>query len=159
MPAPYLRRVWLDPARITNRKVYPFTLPLLHDDFELAFDKAITIIVGENGTGKSTLLEGIAVMAGYDDAGGGKCYRPVDHCRALEFLKLLQRMNGTTHCQVILATHLPVLMAYPDAALLRLTKGGLEPASLKNTDHYRLMRQFCEDPESFVEEALTEATE
>ena len=39
----------------------------------------ITIIVGENGTGKSTLLEGIAVLAGYDEAGGGKGYRPVDH--------------------------------------------------------------------------------
>ena len=30
------------------------------------------MIVGENGTGKSTLLEGIAVIAGYDEAGGGK---------------------------------------------------------------------------------------
>ena len=84
MPAPYLRRVWLDPARIPNRKAYPFVLPLLGDDFELGFDKAITIIVGENGAGKSTLLEGIAVMAGYDDAGGGKGYRAVDHGRALE---------------------------------------------------------------------------
>ncbi|WP_407170306.1 AAA family ATPase [Bradyrhizobium sp. ORS 111] len=247
MPAPYLRRVWLDRDRITNRKAYPFTLPLLRDDFELTFDKAITIIVGENGTGKSTLLEGIAAMAGYDDAGGGKGYRPVDHSRALEkmggslasalraswmpkishgwffraesffsvaryldeaalddpfggpppdflshshgegflrffnercqrqgififdepesalsrqieFLKLLHRMNGTTHCQVIMATHSPVLMAYPDATLLRLTKGGLEPVSLKSTDHYRLMRQFCDDPEGFVAEALTEAT-
>ena len=44
----------------------------------------ITIIVGENGTGKSTLLEGIAVMAGYDEAGGGKGYMPVDHSRAIE---------------------------------------------------------------------------
>jgi hypothetical protein len=63
---------------------YPFCLPLLRDDFELNFDRAITIIVGENGTGKSTLLEGIAVLAGYDEAGGGKGYRPVDHSDALE---------------------------------------------------------------------------
>ena len=84
MPAPYLKRVWLDPERIPNRNAYPFVLPLLRDEFELSFDKAITIIVGENGTGKSTLLEGIAVMAGYDDAGGGKGYRAVDHGRALE---------------------------------------------------------------------------
>jgi hypothetical protein len=55
MPAPYLRRVWLEPLRITDRKAYPFCLPLLRDDFELGFDRAITIIVGENGTGKSTL--------------------------------------------------------------------------------------------------------
>jgi len=245
MPAPYLRRVWLDPERIPARDAYPFVLPLLRDEFELGFDKAITIIVGENGTGKSTLLEGIAVMAGYDDAGGGKGYRPVDHSRALEemggslasalraswlpkitngwffraesffsvaryldeaardaggpppdflshshgegflrffeercqrqgififdepesalsparqieFLKLLHRMNGTGHCQVIMATHSPVLMAYPDATLLRLTKYGLEPVSLKDTDHFKVMREFCDDPKGFVEAAIEE---
>jgi predicted ATPase len=52
--------------------------------FELGFDRAITIIVGENGTSKSTLLEGIAALAGYDDAGSGKGYRPVDHTSAME---------------------------------------------------------------------------
>ena len=79
MPAPYLRRVWLDPARVADREAYPFCLPFLRDEFELGFDRPITIIAGENGTGKSTLLEGIAVLAGYDGAGGGKGYRPVDH--------------------------------------------------------------------------------
>ena len=84
MPAPYLRRIWLDPARIPDPEAYPFCLPFLRDDFELSFDAAITIIVGENGTGKSTLLEGVAVLAGYDEAGGGKGYMPVDHSKALE---------------------------------------------------------------------------
>src|ERR1700724_3283956 len=84
MPAPYLRRVWLEPSWIDDRAAYPFCLPFLHDDFELSFDRPITIIVGENGTGKSTLLEGIAVLAGYDEAGGGKGYMPVDHSKALE---------------------------------------------------------------------------
>ena len=67
-----------------DRAAYPFCLPFLLDDFELCFDRPITIIVGENGTGKSTLLEGIAVLAGYDEAGGGKGYRPVDHSDAQE---------------------------------------------------------------------------
>ena len=84
LPAPYLKRLWLDPSRIADRKAYPFCLPFLRDDFELSFDRPITIIVGENGTGKSTLLEGIAVLAGYDEAGGGKGYRPVDHSNAQE---------------------------------------------------------------------------
>ena len=64
LPAPYLRRVWLDPSGIADRAAYPFCLPFLRDDFELSFDRSITIIVGENGTGKSTFLEGIAVLAG-----------------------------------------------------------------------------------------------
>jgi len=84
MPAPYLRRIWLDPSRIDDRAAYPFCLPFLQDDFDLNFDRSITIIVGENGTGKSTLLEGIAVLAGYDEAGGGKGYMPVDHSNAIE---------------------------------------------------------------------------
>ena len=100
LPAPYLKRVWLDPSRVTDRATYPFCLPLLRDDFELSFDRAITIIVGENGTGKSTLLEGIAVLAGYDEAGGGKGYMPVDHSRALE------KMGGTLS-QALRASWLP----------------------------------------------------
>jgi predicted ATPase len=57
---------------------------LFHAEFTLVFERPITIIVGENGTGKSTLLEGIAAMAGYDAAGGGKGYMPVDHSTAVE---------------------------------------------------------------------------
>ena len=227
-------------------------------DSDYRFDRATTLailagfaknrrvmVTGYHGTGKSTLLEGIAVMAGYDDAGGGKGYRAVDHggavekmggslatalraswlpkitngwffraesffsvaryldeaaldvgdmppdflshshgegflrffeercrrqgififdepesalspSRQIEFLKLLHRMHGTGHCQVIMATHSPILMAYPNATLLRLTKYGLEPVNLRDTDHYRLMREFCDDPKGFVEAVITE---
>ena len=245
MPAPCLRRIWLEPSRIANRAAYPFCLPFLGDEFELSFDRSITIIVGENGTGKSTLLEGIAVLAGYDESGGGNGYMPVDHSKALEqmggqlskalraswlpritrgwffraesfftvaryldeaaggsggtgpdflsyshgegflrffqercqrqgiyifdepesalsparqmeFLKLMRRMEESTICQVIMATHSPMLMAYPGARLLRLSKYGLEPVTVEQTDHYRVMREFCNDPAGFVEGAIAE---
>ena len=84
LPAPYLKRVWLEPERVTDAEAYPFCLPFLRDGLDLSFEKPVTIIVGENGTGKSTLLEGIAALAGYDEAGGGKGYMPVDHSRAIE---------------------------------------------------------------------------
>ena len=83
-PGSYLKRIWLDAARVRDAAAYPFCLPFLRGEFELEFERAVTIIVGENGTGKSTLLEGIASLAGYDEAGGGKGYRPVDHSRAIE---------------------------------------------------------------------------
>ena len=245
LPAPYLRRVWLDTERVKDPATYPFCLPFLLDGFELEFDRAVTIIVGENGMGKSTLLEGIAVLAGYDEAGGGKGYRPVDHStaseamggelssalragwlpkitngwffraesffsvaryldlaaresgesgpdflshshgegflrffeercqrqgififdepesalspsRQIEFLKLLRRMDESGICQVIMATHSPMLMAYPQARLLRLTKYGLEAVTVRETDHYKVMREFCEDPEGFVQAAIEE---
>ena len=240
MPAPYLRRIWLDPSRVPDPEAYPFCLPFLHDDFELSFDRPINIIVGENGSGKSTLLEGIAALAGYDDAGGGKGYRPVDHSQAaevmggelsealraswlpkitkgwffraetffsvvryldavgstsdflsyshgegflrffeercqrqgififdepesalspsrqMEFLKLMHRMEQSTICQIVMATHSPMLMAYPNARLLRLSKYGLEPVIIEQTDHYKVMREFCADPAGFVEAVIEE---
>src|SRR5207237_10685424 len=39
--------------------------------------------------------------------------------RQIEFLKLMRRMDEAGHCQVLMATHSPVLMAYPGATLLR----------------------------------------
>src|SRR5688572_8539408 len=85
LPPPYLKRVWLDEEKVPDRAAYPFCLPLFRDpDFELIFDRPVTIIVGENGTGKSTLLEGIAVLAGFDEGGGGPGYRAVDHSGAIE---------------------------------------------------------------------------
>ncbi len=245
LPAPYLKRLWLDPSCVPDPEAYPFCLPFLKADFELNFDRAITIIVGENGTGKSTLLEGIAVLAGYDEAGGGKGYRPVDHSNAIEatggelstalraswlpritngwffraesffsvaryldlaaresrgtppdflsyshgegflrffeercqrqgififdepesalspsrqmeFLKLMRRMEESRICQIVMATHSPMLMAYPNATLLRLTKYGLEPTTVEQTDHFKVMREFCGDPLGFVEGVMAE---
>ena len=64
--------------------------------------------------------------------------------RQIEFLKLMRRMEEVGHCQIMMATHSPMLMAYPDARLLRLTKYGLEPVTVEETDHFRVMREFCE---------------
>ena len=74
----------------------------------------------------------------------------------MEFLKLMRRMEDVGHCQIIMATHAPMLMAYPNATLLRLTKGGLEPVTVEETDHYRIMREFCDDPAGFVEAVVGE---
>ena len=76
--------------------------------------------------------------------------------RQMEFLKLMQRMDQAGYCQVLMATHSPVLMAYPNATLLRLSKYGLEPVTVQDTDHFKSMREFCQDPTGFVEAALAE---
>ena len=55
-----------------------------------------------------------------------------------------------------MATHAPILMAYPNARLLGLTKSGLAPVTVAATEHYRLMREFCADPATFVAERLEE---
>ena len=50
----------------------------------------------------------------------------------------------------------PLLMAYPNATLLRLSKYGLEPVTVEQTDHYKSLREFFDDPEGFVEAAIGE---
>lgn len=42
---------------------------------ELTFDRPVTIFVGENGVGKSTLLEAIAVCCGFNPEGGSRNFR------------------------------------------------------------------------------------
>ena len=245
LKAPYLKRILLERERIGDKERYPFDLPIFRNGFELEFTTPITIIVGENGTGKSTLLEAIGALAGYDEAGGGKGYMPVDHSRAIdrsgssladalrghwlpkvttgwffraesfftvaryldqaaldsggappdflswshgegflrffeermsrqgfyildepesalspsrqiELIKLLKRMDDIGFSQVIMATHSPLLMACPGARLLKISRFGLDETDFRETDHFRMMREFCADPDAFLAEALYE---
>ena len=65
--------MWIEDEKVPDKDAYPFCLPMFREPgFELSFDAPVTIIVGENGTGKSTLPEGIAVIAGFDEGGGGR---------------------------------------------------------------------------------------
>ena len=78
LSAPFLRRVALDESRIENRAAFPFSLPIFQKGFELEFDRPVTILIGENGIGKSTILAGIAAVAGYEDAARMSSLRRVE---------------------------------------------------------------------------------
>ena len=56
------------------RDSYLRDIPALKGFDRLAFDSNVTFFAGENGTGKSTLLEGIAVAYGYNPEGGTRNY-------------------------------------------------------------------------------------
>jgi predicted ATPase len=54
---------------------YISSLPIvryLNQAKKLCFAQDVTVLAGENGTGKSTLIEAIAVCAGYNAEGGSK---------------------------------------------------------------------------------------
>jgi len=74
--------------------------------------------------------------------------------RQIEFLKLLRKMDQLGFAQVVMATHAPMLMAYPGARLLQLTKYGLDPVRVEDTGHFRLIRELCADPAAFVERLI-----
>ena len=57
-----------------SRGSYLREIEALRDVNEICFSKPVTLFVGENGTGKSTLLEAIAVAHGFNPEGGSRNY-------------------------------------------------------------------------------------
>ncbi len=208
---------------------------------ELKLTSNITFLAGENGTGKSTLVEAIAIAYGFNAEGGTKNFNfttTKSHSELWEHLSLVKskyakdgfflraesfynfasnideldqipasspriidsyggkslhhqshgesflalvtyRFSGNglyildepeaalspmkllslmvaihdlikKDSQFIIATHSPVLMAFPGAQILQLTENGVDEVAYTATEHYRITRQFLEKPEQML---------
>lgn len=56
--------------------------------------------------------------------------------------------------QLIIATHSPILMAYPDAKIYQISSTGLEPVDYEQTEHYTITKSFLNSHESYVNRLL-----
>lgn len=54
--------------------------------------------------------------------------------------------------QFIIATHSPILMAYPGAQIYECTDGGVVKTEYRNTDNYLITRAFLENPDKILKE-------
>ena len=75
--------------------------------------------------------------------------------RQFDFLKILRRIQREGRSQIIMATHSPILMGLPDADLWHVTRFGIQPIALEDTDHFRIYREFVMYPRETIE-AMTE---
>ncbi len=245
MDSLYLKKMKLRRNEIDSYQSYPFTLPAIRLLEEISFHPKVTFLVGENGMGKSTLLEGIAIAAGFNPEGGSLnfSFSTYDSHSALEeyitlvrgadrpkdgfFLRAETFYNLATHIeemdqegfgpkiihsyggvslheqshgeaffstftnrfsgsglyildepeaalspmrqlsmlakihelvqnrsQFIIATHSPIIMAYPHAKIIQLSRDGPEETTLEETGHYTLMKQFFTDKDRLLHHLL-----
>jgi len=231
----HVRRVTLHPETYPTAEYYPFSLAILRETRALELTTPVTFFVGENGTGKSTLLEAIALRCGIhiwreervrfernphegrlhehirvewvngsvpgsffgsaifgqfaslldewarSDPGqlkylGGRSLVTQSHGQSLmsffraryrlrglylldepetalsprtqlELLRLLVEMGRAGHAQFLIATHSPILLACPDATLYSFDRAPLAPVAYKDTEQYRVYRDFMRDRE------------
>ncbi len=75
----------------------------------------------------------------------------------VKFLQLLQRLEAEGHAQFIIATHSPILLAYPGAQLFSFDSPCIEEVSYEDTSHYKIYSQFFADRTVFLanKDALT----
>ena len=223
---PYLRQVVFHPERTPDFSRHPFNIPAVRDIARLDFHPAITFFTGENGAGKSTVLEALALALGYNAEGGSKFahFQTADtrddlyaHLRLIRsppvpkdgyFLRaesffnvvsnrrqigyeqdydgstlhgnshgeaflsvLLHRLSGNglylmdepeaalsparqmavlrafdrlvrQHSQLIIATHSPILLAYPNARIYRFDQSGIREIAYEDSEPYRMTRDF-----------------
>ena len=248
----YLKDLTIDLSKDSEQPLseYPFNLSSIKNLKKLQFHRNVTYLVGENGMGKSTLLEAIAISSGFNPEGGTRNFnfstrdshselyrsfrisrgypalRDGFFLRAESFFNLATEIeqrdadpdaiggkimdyygNKSLHeqshgesfwslftnrffgnglyildepeaalsptrqmaalvrihelvqqnSQFVIATHSPILLAYPDAFIYELTPSGISSVTYKETELYKITKQFLSDPDKMVDMLLNDA--
>lgn len=71
----FVKKITLDRENIDNFDVYPFNIDIIKNFTELNITKPVTFLVGENGVGKSTFLEALAINLDLNPEGGSQNFK------------------------------------------------------------------------------------
>ena len=171
----FLLRATLLRERVPSSAEFPFTIPAIGGFETMAFEQPVTFLIGENGAGKSTLLEAIAVSSGLNPEGGSRNFNfstrashrlrgdglylfdepeaALSPLRQLAFLSRLHELVADGS-QFVIATHSPILMAYPHATIFLLADGPPRLVAYRDTEHYTVTRSFLTRTEQMLDELL-----
>lgn len=90
----YLSSIKILRDRVDCFNQYPFSLPIFRNLENLEFHPQVTFIRGENGTGKSTLLEAIAIAWGFNPEGGTRIFKFSTRSSHSELHKFIRLIRG-----------------------------------------------------------------
>jgi predicted ATPase len=74
---------------------------------------------------------------------------PLSPLRQLALISAMRAMLEQ-NAQFIIATHSPILMAFPQAVILDFDSGRIQPTRYQDLEHVRLTRDFLANPEAFL---------
>ena len=76
---------------------------------------------------------------------------PLSPLRQVGFLALLHEMVDTHNAQFIIATHSPILMAFPGATILNFDSAPVRPVAWDKLEHVTITRSFLNDPGAYLQ--------
>ena len=79
--------------------------------------------------------------------------------RQLSFLSIVHRLESAGRAQFLVSTHSPIILAYPGARLLSLDGSAIEHIDYKDTEHYRLTKDFLISPERYFKHLFADTSE
>lgn len=75
---------------------------------------------------------------------------PLSPLRELSFLSLLKQMTSEHNSQFIIATHSPIMMAFPNAQIISFDNDVLEEIDYESIEHVNITRDFLNNPDQFL---------
>lgn len=72
MPELFVKNISLNRSKVSDFNKYPFNIEIIKNFHSLNINSPVTFLVGENGIGKSTFIESLAISCGMNPEGGSQ---------------------------------------------------------------------------------------